>query len=137
RCKSSGLLMALARATPGTRLHKNGCLGHEARRLPIHLTSVSLVDGVLTLLNVVTPLSKSRRAEPRPLAPHVNLIQLKGKARTSGDCELSAQARPNAGTRTFDLRLPQASYLGRANVERRPTCDVLWPRHRDSRSWRR
>jgi len=26
-----------------------------------------------------------------------------------GDCELSARARPNAGTRTFDLRFPQAS----------------------------
>src|SRR5262245_18383376 len=109
RCKSSGLPMALARATPGTKLHKNGCLGHETLRLPIHLTSVSLVDGVMTLLNVVSPLSKSRRAEPRRLAPHVNFIQLNGKARMCGDCELSARARPNAGTRTFDLQFPQAS----------------------------
>jgi hypothetical protein len=29
RCESSGLLTALARAIPGTKLHKNGCLGHE------------------------------------------------------------------------------------------------------------
>jgi hypothetical protein len=63
----------------------------------------------LTLLNVVSRLSKSRRAEPRLLAPHANFIQLKGKARTSGDCELNARARPNAGMRTFDLRFPQAS----------------------------
>src|SRR5262245_36963645 len=102
RCKSSGLLTALARATPGTKLRKNGCLAHQTRRLPIHLTSVSLVDGVLTLLNVVTPPSKSRRAGPRPLAPRVNFVQLNGKARMCGGSELSARARPNVGTQTFD-----------------------------------
>jgi hypothetical protein len=68
-----------------------------------------IVDGVLTLLSVGIPLSQSRRAEPRPLAPHVNFIQLNGKARVCGDCELSARATPNAGTQTFDLRFPQAS----------------------------
>src|SRR5262249_2991931 len=102
RYKSSGLLTALARATPGTKLQKTGCLGHASGRLPIHLRSVSLVDGVMTWLNVVTPLSKSRRAEPRPLAPRVYFVQLNGKARMCGDCELSARARPNAGTQTFD-----------------------------------
>src|SRR5215813_15422394 len=101
RCKSSGLLTALARATPGTKLHKNGCLAHQTRRLPIHPTSVSSVDGVLTLPNVASPLSRSLRAEPRFMVPHVNFIQLSGKARMCGDCEPSARARPNAGTRTF------------------------------------
>src|SRR6266566_1077093 len=124
RCKSSGLLMALARATPGTKLHKNGCLGHEARRLPIHLTSVSLVDGVLTLLNVVTPLSKSRRAEPRPLAPHVNLTQLKGKARTSGDCELSARARPNVGITVSTSKLTWSSERGTTTYVRCPMASA-------------
>src|SRR5215510_12270220 len=109
RCKSSGLLTALARATPGTKLRKNGCSARRTRRLPIHLTSVSSADGVSTLPNVVNPLSRSRSAEPRPLAAHVNFNQLNGKARMYGDCEPSARARPNAGTRTFDLRLPQAS----------------------------
>src|SRR5262249_40349302 len=108
RCKSSGLLVALARATSGTKL-QNGQSGLRTRKLPINLTSILLVDGVVTLLNVVSRLSKSRRAEPRLLAPHVNFIQLKGKARTSGDCELNARTRPNAGMRIFDLRFPQAT----------------------------
>src|SRR5262249_47506294 len=97
RCKSSGLLTALARPTRGTKLHKNGCSAHQTRRLPIHPTSVSSVDGVLTLPNVASPLSRSRRAEPRPTGPHVNFIPLNGKARKCGDCEPSARARPNAG----------------------------------------
>src|SRR5262245_21121322 len=108
RCKSSGLLMALARATPGTKL-QNGYLGLRTRKLPINLTSILLVDGVLTVLNVVTPLSKSWRAEPRPLTPHVYFIQLNGKARMSGDYERSVRARPNAGTRRFDFRFRQTS----------------------------
>jgi hypothetical protein len=48
----------------------------------------------------------ARRAEA--FGTDVNFIQLKGKARTSGDCELK-RARPNAGMRTFDLRFPQAT----------------------------
>jgi hypothetical protein len=64
RCKSSGLLMGLVRATPGMKLPKNGCSERQARRRPIHLRSVSLVDGVLTLLNVATPITiTARRAE--------------------------------------------------------------------------
>jgi hypothetical protein len=102
RCKSLGLLMGLARAILGTNLHKNGCLEQQTRRPPMHLASVSLVVGVLTLLNVGILRSQSRRVEPRALASHVNFIQLNGKARICGDCELSARARPNGGTRIFD-----------------------------------
>jgi hypothetical protein len=58
RCKSSGLLMVLARAIPGMELHKNGCLERQTRKLPADLKSVSLVGGVLTLLNVGIPLSQ-------------------------------------------------------------------------------
>src|SRR5438105_11871591 len=101
RCKSSGLLMVLARAIRGTKLQKNGCLERQTWRLPRRLRSVSLVDGVLTLLNVGIPLSQSRRTEPKALAPHVNFIQLNGKARMRGDCELSVRATPNAGMRIF------------------------------------
>ena len=54
--------MVLATATRGTKPHKNGCLLHQTRSLPTHLTSVSLVDGVLTLLNVVSRLSQSPRS---------------------------------------------------------------------------
>jgi hypothetical protein len=54
------------------------------------------------LLSVGMPLSQSRRAEPRALAPHVNFIQANGKARMHGDCELSVRATPNAGMQTFD-----------------------------------
>src|SRR5262249_19395972 len=101
RCKSSGLLTVSARAIPGTKLHKNGCLERQTRRLPIHLRSVSSVDGGLTLLNLGIPLEQSRRAEPRALAPHVNFSQLNGKARMRGGCELSVRVRPNAGRQTF------------------------------------
>jgi hypothetical protein len=44
----------------------------------------------VSLLNVMTPLSKSPHAKPRPLVPHANFIQLNGKSRMCGDCELSA-----------------------------------------------
>src|SRR6516165_542673 len=64
RCKSSGLLTALARATPGTKQHKNGCLAHQTRRLPIHPTSVSSVAGVLTAECRESPIAiTARRAE--------------------------------------------------------------------------
>ena len=36
RCKSSGLLMALVKATPGTKL-QNGYFGLKTRKLPINL----------------------------------------------------------------------------------------------------
>src|SRR5262245_36810657 len=101
-CRSSGLLMAWAIATPGTKLHKNGCLQRQTQRPPTNLIAVSLVNGVLTLLNVVIRLSQLRRAEPRLSAPHVNFVQLNGKVRMGGDCELCVRARANAGTRTFD-----------------------------------
>src|SRR5205085_186993 len=109
-CKSSGLLTDLATATPGTKLPRNDCLPHRTRRLPTHLTSVSLVDGVLMLQNVVSRLSQSPRAEPPTLsAPHVNSVQLNGKVRMCGDCELNARTTANTGMRTFDLRFPGAS----------------------------
>src|SRR5262249_29417510 len=101
-CKSSGLLMVLARAIPGMKLHKNGCLERQTRKLRTDLKSVSLVDGVVTLLNVGIPLSQSRRAERRVLASHVNFIQVNGKTRMRGDCELSVRATQNAGKRTFE-----------------------------------
>src|SRR4029453_7957571 len=102
RCKSSGLLMVSARATSGMKLHKNGCLERQTRGLPRHLASVSLVDGVLTLLSVGMPLSQTSRPEPRALAPHGNFIQANWKARMHGDYELSVRATPNAGMQTFD-----------------------------------
>src|SRR5437764_15483901 len=92
-CKSSGLLTALAGGTPGTKLHKNGCLVHETRRLPIHLRSVSLVDGVLTLLNVVTPLSKSAPPQPGRLAPHLNFLQTQKETPNAGDCQLRSRTK--------------------------------------------
>ena len=101
--------MVLATATRGTKPHKIGCLLHQTRSLPTHLTSVSLVDGVLTLFNVVSRLSPSPRAEPRLSAPHVNFIQLNGRVRMYGDCEPCALTTANGGTRTFDLRFPGAS----------------------------
>ena len=61
RCRSSRLLMALAITTPGMKVHKSGCF-RQTQTLQAHLTSVSLVDGVLTLLNVVSRLHNHRTA---------------------------------------------------------------------------
>jgi hypothetical protein len=108
RCKSSRLLMALTIATPGTNVHKSGCF-RQTQTLQAHPTSVSLVDGVLTLLNVVSRLSQSPRSEPRLSALHVNFVQLNGKVRMCGVCELYAPTTASDGTRTFDLRFPAAS----------------------------
>src|SRR6516165_969179 len=58
RCKSSRQPMVLATPTPGTKLHKSACLQHRMPRQPRHLTSVSLAHGALTLLNVVSRLSR-------------------------------------------------------------------------------
>jgi hypothetical protein len=80
-----------------------------ARTLPLRLTSVSLVDGVLILLSVVSLLSLSQRGEPRLSVPHVSSIQLNGKVRLCGDCGLRALAIVSAGTRTSDLRFQAAS----------------------------
>jgi hypothetical protein len=69
----------------------------EGCRFPSVCRSNSEPQGIVPLLQ-----SQSRRVEPRALASHVNFIQLNGKARMCGDCELSARARPNGGTRIFD-----------------------------------
>jgi hypothetical protein len=109
RCTTSGLRMGLETATPGMKPHKNVCLQDQTRTLPLRLTSVSLVDGVLILLSVVSLLSLSQRGEPRLSVPHVSSIQLNGKVRLCGDCGLRALAIVSAGTRTSDLRFQAAS----------------------------
>jgi hypothetical protein len=91
--------MALARATPGTKLHKHGCLGHQTRRAA-NTSDISFIGGwVLTLLNVASPLSQSRRAESRPLVPHVNFIQLNGKL----EC-VAIASRVRAQERTLERK---------------------------------
>jgi len=80
RYKISRLLMALATTIPGMKLHKNGCLRHQTRTLPPHLTSPSSGDGLSMLLRVVRRQSPSLRNErPTVSAQHVNFIQLNEK----------------------------------------------------------
>jgi len=118
RCESSGLLTELAGAIPGTRLQKNGCSGHQMRSPPIDLTSVSLVDGVMTLLNVVTRLSKSPHARPRPQRESSNVWRLRAECaskteRWNANIRLTVSASKliwssERGTTTY-VRCPMAS----------------------------
>src|SRR5262245_1516523 len=85
RCNTRGLLVGL----------------HQTQSLPIHLTSVSSVNGVSTSLNATSLLSQLPRAEPRLSAPHVYFARLNGKARMCGDCGPSVVTTANAGTRIF------------------------------------
>src|SRR5262249_30692689 len=67
---------------------------------------------------------KSRGAEPRPLAPHVNFARLKGKARTSGDCELRC-GKPHVEQNAFDPAPFQSRRSNFAGGRRRRGSAVL------------
>src|SRR5262245_11567730 len=107
-CRISRLPRALATMTPGMKLHKNGCLRHNTRTLPPPVAWRSSVDGLLTMLHVVSRLSPSPHNElPTVLARHVSFIQRTGKVCTCGDCELFALTTANAGAQIFASRFPQ------------------------------